>query len=115
MSMGKTGTFLFVVLLAGMLWPLGRIWEMWHCASGMAHCPTVQTGCRGYLPTLNATCPSCGRLWFDQAARIETDTERAFRWIPRSRYPTVFSEPRICALEGIYYRAFWRLQEPDAP
>ena len=109
--MDRKAAFLLCVLLAGMIWPMGRIWEMWHrepsvcppCGGLSSRRPVADTGTCGYfVPMLNATCPRCGSLWWDSKAPERTWTDRALDFLPRSRYPTVFSEPRICAMEGIY-------------
>jgi hypothetical protein len=108
--------FLLGLLAAGILWPLGRIWESWHrqpstCPPSLGvagPCPVAESGCGSFKPMLNATCPKCGRVWFDSKAPEFTWTERALDFSPRSRYPTVFSEPRICAMEEIYGGFLWR-------
>lgn len=116
--MDRKAGFLFAVLLAGILGPLSFIWESWHRTPSI--CPAclwddpnrpvakASTGTCGYfVPMLNATCPDCGRLWYDTAAPDETPRERWLSWIPRSRYPTVFSDSRICAMEGVYATHLW--------
>jgi len=110
--MDRKAGFLFCVLLAGILWPLGRIWETWHrepvtcppCLTGSTFLPKAQTGtCGSFKPMLNATCPDCGTLWYDARSPEYSETERALDVIPRSRVATVFSEPRLCAMEGVYF------------
>ena len=125
MDMDRKPAFLLVVLLAGMLWPMGRIWEMWHrtpstcppCATGAARRPLAETGTCGYIgPMLNATCPACRRVWYDAKAPVETLPERLLSWLPRSRVPTVFSDPSVCAREGVYANHFWPAERtPGAP
>jgi hypothetical protein len=115
--MDRKGGFLFFVLFVGITWPLGRIVEMWHreptpckpCLGLARSRPVAITGtCGSFRPVLNATCPLCGRLWFDEKAPEESWTERVLSFLPKSRIPTVFSEPRICAMEGAYSGFFWR-------
>ncbi len=115
--MTRKAWFFFLVLLAGILGPLSFLWESWHrtpsvcppCATGIPslRVRTAATGtCGSFQPILNATCPDCGRLWYDTGAPVETPRQRWLAWIPRSRYPTVFSDPGICAMEGVYARHF---------
>lgn len=117
--MDRKGWFLTCVVLAGLIGPLGLIWESWHrepsacppCQGPAAGTPLIlaQTGTCGYFePMLNATCPTCGRLWYDAKAPEDSPTQRLFQVLPQSRYPTVFSDPRILAIEGVYSYHFWR-------
>ena len=109
--MDRKSAFLFVVLLSGILWPLGRIWDTWHrtpstcppCLTGTNWCPRMSGGNHYSYPILNASCPDCGTLWYDAKAPTSSPTERALEVVPRGRVATVFSEPRLCAMEGIYY------------
>lgn len=108
--MDRKGWFLTLVVGASLLGPLGLVWESWHrepsvCPPCLGTGPRpfpAKAGCNYFKPMLNATCPACKRLWYDAKAPELPPSRRLFGVLPESPYPTVFSEPRILAMEQAY-------------